>query len=136
MVKKVFKFKDYNDEDREEVAYFNLEKSELSEWATSVNGGMDKLIQRMISEKDTSKLMDLFKELILKSYGEKSLDGRYFDKEDENGKPLYRKFYRSKAYSILLMDLISDPKVAADFVNSVIPADMAKQINEEIKTKA
>ena len=58
---------------------------------------------------------------IMKAYGEKSPDGRHFMKEDENGRPLANKFKQTLAYSQLFMELATNDKAAAEFVNGIIP---------------
>ena len=79
-------------------------------------------------------LIDLFKDLILRSYGEKSADGRRFIKSKE----LSTAFSQTEAYSELFMELVTDAEKAAEFVNGItpaIPTDKAtlKDIEEQAK---
>ena len=60
MLKKTIKYVDYDGTEREEDFYFNLSKAELIEMQMSVNGGIDKYLKRIISEKDTVKIMKEF----------------------------------------------------------------------------
>ena len=62
-------------------------------------------------------IIKVFKELVLKAYGEKSPDGKRFIKSDE----LSTAFAQTEAYSELFMKLATDDKAAADFVNGIIP---------------
>ena len=67
------------------------------------------------------KLVDIFKDLIRRSYGEISPDGRRFCKTDDKGRPLFQQFEETEAYSILFMELATDDKKAAEFIKGIIP---------------
>lgn len=131
MLKKTIKYTDYNGEERVEDFYFNLTKAELVEMEFSESGGLKNLLMKISAEKDTVRIADFFKQIILKAYGEKSADGKRFMKKDENGKPLSVAFSETEAYSELYMELASDDKAAAAFVTGIIPADVAKEVNKE-----
>ena len=128
MLKKTITYTDYNGETRSEDFYFNLTKAEIMEMEMSVNGGMSEFMKKVASTQDAPTLIKLFKDLILRAYGEKSLDGKRFIKEDENGRKLADDFKQTEAYSELFMELAFDDVKAAEFVNGIIPADMAKQL--------
>ena len=128
MLKETIKYTDYNGVEREEDFYFNLSKAELTEMELSTDGGMAEMINKIVAAQDSKSIIKVFKDLVLKAYGEKSLDGRRFMKEDENGRPLKNKFKETEAYSILFMRLATDDKAAANFIKGVFPADMAKEI--------
>lgn len=128
MLKKIIKYTDFNDVEREEEFYFNLSKAEIAEMEMSVNGGLSEMIKKIVSAKDAPSIIKLFKNLILKSYGVKSDDGKRFIKSEE----LSNEFAQTEAYSILFMELASDSDKASDFVNGIIPAE-AKQDSTKIK---
>jgi hypothetical protein len=127
MLKKTIKYVDYNDEEREEDFYFNFTKAELAEMELSTTGGMEELIRRISSTKDMPKLVQIFKEIILKSYGEKSPDGKRFIKSKE----LSDAFSQTEAYAELFMELATDAEAAAAFVKGIVPSDIRKQIATE-----
>ena len=120
MLKKLIKYTDYNGVERQENFYFNLNKTELLEMETEVTGGMRQLIENMMEKQDIPKIMNSFKTILLKAYGEKSPDGRRFIKSDE----LSTAFTQTEAYNVLYMELLSDSKKAAAFINALIPEDM------------
>ena len=120
MLKKLIKYTDYNGVERQENFYFNLNKTELLEMETEVTGGMRQLIENMMEKQDIPKIMSSFKTILLKAYGEKSPDGRRFIKSDE----LSTAFTQTEAYNVLYMELLSDSKKAAAFINALIPEDM------------
>ena len=117
MYKKTITYPDYNGEDRTEDFFFNLTKAELAELNLSVDGGYASYIERIVAAKDVPTLSRIFKELVLMSYGEKSADGR-------DGQRLADEFVETEAYSELYMELITDEKAAAEFVNSIIPQQL------------
>lgn len=126
MLKKPITYTDYNGVERTEDFYFNLSKAEIMEMEMSTTGGLAELIQKIVKEQDAPAIIKIFKDLVLKAYGEKSPDGKRFLKEDENGRPLSDYFKQTEAYSVLFMELATDADAAAKFVNGIIPADAAE----------
>ena len=123
MLKKVIKYEDYNGVQREEAFYFNLTKAEIMEMELSTVGGLTGMITSIVEAKDTPAIIKTFKEIILKAYGEKSPDGERFMKSEE----ISEAFAQTEAYSELFMELLTDSKAAADFVNGIVPADLAQE---------
>lgn len=132
MLKKTITYTDYNDVKRTEDFYFNLSKAELSEMELSVDGGYAEMAKKIAETQNAPELVKLFKELILKAYGEKSADGRRFMKVDEKGNPLSIAFSQTEAYSELFMELAQDAEAAANFFKGVIPADLSKQVSAQM----
>ena len=124
MLKKTITYEDYNGVERTEDFYFNLNKAEIMEMEMSVNGGLTEMIKKVVAAQDAPAIMKVFKELVLKAYGEKSLDGKRFIKSKEKAD----EFSQTEAYSIIFMELATDADAAAKFINGVIPADAAKQL--------
>lgn len=129
MLKKTIKYTDYNGVEQSEEFLFNLTKAELMEMELTTEGGLQEMIKRIIQAQDTPTIVKTFKEIILKSYGEKSLDGKRFIKVNDAGVPLSRAFSQTEAYSELFMELASDDKAAAEFVIGIMPADI--NVSEE-----
>lgn len=127
MLKKTIKYTDYDGVEREEDFYFNLSKAELMEMQTKTVGGLDAFIKKIVSTKDVPSIMEMFKDLILRCYGEKSADGKRFIKSEQ----LSKDFSETEAYSELFMELATDSKSAAEFVNGVIPASLRKQLDDD-----
>ena len=121
MLKKTIKYTDYNGTEREEDFYFNLTKAELMEMEMSTSGGLAEMIQNIVKAQDAPAIIKVFKDLVLKAYGEKSLDGKRFMKVDENGTPLSIAFSQTEAYSNLFMELATNAEAAAEFVNGIVP---------------
>ena len=121
MLKKTITYTDYNGAERKEDFYFNLTKAEIMEMEMSISGGLTEMINRIVAAQDAATIVKIFKELILKSYGEKSADGRRFMKVDENGVPLSINFSQTEAYSQLFMELATDADAASAFLNGIVP---------------
>lgn len=117
MLRKTIKWKDWDDNEREETFYFNMTQSELTELELSASGGMMKNIEGIVEAQDHPTLIKLWKEIILASYGEKSPDGRRFIKSDE----LSQEFSQTGAYDILFMEISTDVDAATNFINGIIP---------------
>lgn len=125
MIKKTVTYDDYNDFSRTEDFYFNLTKAEVMEMQLSTVGGLDTMLKKLVASNDMPSIIKVFKELVLKAYGEKSPDGRRFIKNDE----LRAEFEQTEAYSIIFMELATDDKAAAEFINGIVPKDLADQAN-------
>lgn len=132
MLKKTITYVDFDGNERTEDFYFHLTKAELTEWELSNNGGLTRLIHKIIAEKDQPKLVAIFKDIILKSYGEKSLDGKRFIKNQE----VLDSFVQTEAYSQLFMELATDADAATTFINGIVPAAPPNQDKKEMIEKA
>ena len=84
MLKKTFTFEDYDGNTRTEDHYFHLNQAELIKWLTTTGDyTLDKVLDRLSTERNAKKIMEIFEGLIRASYGRKSLDGRKFEKSEE-----------------------------------------------------
>ena len=117
MLKKRIKYTDYNGVEREEDFYFNLSKAEVAEMELEVKGGLSAKIQQIVDADNRPELIRIFKDLIVRSYGVKSLDGKRFVKTDE----VRDEFLQSEAYSELFMELATDANAASEFINGIVP---------------
>jgi len=122
MIKKTVTYVDYNGVERTEDFYFNLSKAEVAEMEMSVEGGFSKMLEEIVASKDNVKIVSLFKQMVLKAYGEKSADGRRFVKSEEISKA----FSETEAYSEIFMSLALNEGEAAAFVNGIMPANINK----------
>lgn len=122
MLKKTITFTDYDGNERKEDFYFNLSSAEIMTWEYGVTGGMTKVIEQMVNTQDTGRIMAMFKEIVMMAYGEKSTDGKRFIKTGPDGRRLAEQFIETEAYSVLFLELLSDPQKFADFIAAIIPA--------------
>lgn len=135
MLKKSIKYTDYNGVEREEPFFFHLSKAEIMEMEMGTAGGLAEMIQSIIDSNNTPEIIKIFKEIILKAYGEKSLDGKRFTKVNDAGVPLSIGFSQTEAYSELFMELATDADAAAKFIQGVIPSDVEIPEDEINKIK-
>ena len=128
MYKKTLTYTDFNGVERTEDFYFNFTKAELMDLQLSTDGGLLEIIKKIINAKDTPALIKLFKQVLLLSYGVKSEDGKKFKKSDE----IRDDFASTEAYSEIYMELATNSEAASEFINSILPADLAAQAKEAI----
>jgi hypothetical protein len=122
---------DYDGNERKEDFYFNFTEQEITRMQYTTEGGLAEMIKRIIEAKDTPRLIQIFEDLITKSYGQKSPDGRRFIKTPE----LTEEFKQTEAFSQIYMRLATDEKAATDFVNNVVPKKMADAVAAQEKAK-
>lgn len=124
MIVKRIKFTDYDGNEREEDFRFNLTETELMKMEFDTEGGMEALIKKIVDEKDSKKIGELFDRIILMSYGEKSADGKRFMKSEE----ISRAFSETEAYNVLYMELLTNENAAANFINGLVPTKVANEM--------
>lgn len=123
MIKKTITYTDYDGNERTEDKYFNLSKPELIEMQMSEAGGLEKKIEKISQEQDVAKIIELMKDIIQKSYGVKSDDGKRFIKNQE----ILDEFMQSEAYSELFMELATDANAASEFINGILPKGLVEE---------
>lgn len=129
MFKKTIKYTDFDGVERKEDFYFNLTKAELLELQMSMDGGLRSYLERIVKTQSQPELIKMFKEIIMKAYGEKSPDGKRFMKSDE----IRMNFECTEAYSELFMELATNSDAAADFINALLPSDFRASEEEQKK---
>ena len=125
MLKKTITYIDYNGVERTEDFYFNLSKAEVLELEMGTTGGLTEMINKIVAAQDTPTLIKIFKDLVLRAYGEKSPDGKRFIKSDE----IRDAFSQTEAHSNLFMELATDAEAASKFFNGIIPDNVDKPIS-------
>ena len=124
MLKKTISYKDYNGVERKEDFYFNLSRAEVLEMEASYVRGFAGMVEKIVAAEDNETIFKVFKDMVLKAYGERTLDGKRFRKVDDNGRPLWIAFSETEAYSNLIMELATNTTSAIEFVNGILPGDM------------
>ena len=128
MLKKTMTTVDFGGTKRTETYYFNLTKAEIMEMQLTTDGGFVQMIQKATDAQSNQELVKTFKDIICKSYGVLSPDGRKFIKNEA----VLEDFMATQAFSDLYMELLNDENAAAEFFNGVLPEDLQK----EAKTNA
>lgn len=126
------KFEDFDGHMREEDHYFNLTKAETMSWLVTEDGyTLDELLKYMINERNPKNVMDIVSDLIVRSYGKKSPDGRRFDKSKE----ISDDFKATQAYSDMFMELSTDTNKILEFITGIIPKDLNEHIDKMFAEK-
>ena len=126
MYKKTVTYEDYKGNTRTEDFYFNLNKAELIELELSEKGGLTTMLDRIMAAQDSQELFRIFKEVVVKSYGVMSDDGRKFVKNEK----VLEDFMSTEAYSVIFTELAMNDDAAAEFFNGIIPQNLAKELEE------
>lgn len=132
MLGKDITYKDLDDNPITEKFWFHLSKAEIAEMALAKEGragGFDAYVRRLIESQDGEVLIQTFKEILLMTIGQRSEDNKYFEKSDE----YTRRFVQSDAYSVLLMELLTDTDKMTEFINGVVPSDMREELSKQIE---
>ena len=122
MIKKTITYTDYNGLERTEDFWFHISRAEAIELELSTDGTLTEAIKKIVETNNVPSIVATFKNFILKSYGEKSPDGKHFNKIAPDGHRLATDFEQTEAYSKLFMELVSDPenKAGVEFINGIL----------------
>lgn len=132
MVKKTVTFSDFNGNEITKDFYFNLTKMEFKELDENIPGGLNNLMDKLLTEKDRNLTVRLLSILLLAAYGEKTDDGR-FVKEDVHGRRLSSYFKVSEAWDVLFMNLVQNERELSDFLVGIIPKDMQPEARKAME---
>lgn len=119
-------YKDFNGNERTEDFMFNLTSAEVLDLELSENGGLSEIMKKLSSQQDIKEIIKIFRNIVSLAYGEKSADGRLFEKSPE----LTRKFMATQAYSDIYYELVTDVNKASAFINAIVPSDLREKMNE------
>lgn len=122
MIKETFTYKNYNGEEVTQTCYFDLSEAEISEMELSVHGGYAEMIEAAANTQDQPTLWKIFKDMVLRAYGEKSPDGMHFMKSEK----ISDAFRCTKAFSLIVMRLTRDADYAAKFIKGIVPEGAGK----------
>lgn len=128
MYKKTVTYTDYNGNQRTEDFFFNLNKAELTEMEMANEGGMQAKLQKLMDANDNGGVLALFKDLILRSYGVKSEDGRRFIKNAQ----VTEEFTQTEAFSELFISLASNEEEATKFIQGILPQDLVGSVDQSV----
>lgn len=92
--------------------YFNLSKGEIAEMNYTIPGGFDGFMKRLNDDPSVKDVIETFKQIILKSYGKRTPDGKFI-----KAKEYSEEFAATDAYSELFLKFITDD---GDFVNKFL----------------
>ena len=120
-------YEDYNGVTKTKDFCFNLTEAEITQMELEVPGGLTGMLDRIVGAMDAPAIVSVFKEILMRAYGEKSPDGDRFIKSKE----LSEAFSQTEAYNQIYMRLITDDQVASQFINDIVPKKYAKAMAEK-----
>jgi hypothetical protein len=133
MLKHPIKYTDFNDEEQTEEFYFNINKTEILDLEVEHKEGLEQWVKNVVAAKDQKVLWNEIKRVVLLAYGEKSPDGKRFIKTPQ----IAEEFAQTAAFDALMWSFVSDADAAATFMQSVMPKDLASEVDiAEAKKKA
>lgn len=135
MIKRTINYTDFDGNQRTEDAYFNMTRTELLAFSFDIPDDVTNAVNannvdieaagaKLLEKLGKSGIFNFVKDLVFKAYGKKSEDGRRFIKSNE----FSTEFTQTLAYDEFMIDLFSDDKKATEFINGIIPAEMAEKI--------
>lgn len=133
MYKIDLEYEDFTGETVQETLYFNLTKTEAMALASKEDGKYVDILKNIAEMGNPQRILEVFTELVLSSYGVRSEDGRRFMKNDT----LREEFRCSAAFDELMSRLITDKDTSVEFINAIIPTkginDMLEKMKENTK---
>lgn len=121
MIKYTLKYTDYDDVEHEEDFWFHLSEADLAEMVM-VNRSLEDHLRKVIETEDGQLMIDTFKDIVRRSFGVREGGDFYRDPK------ACAKFMGSPAYSQFFMKLAQDANFASNFINGVVPKDLAKHM--------
>lgn len=123
MLKKTMTFENFEGQTVTQTFRFHLTEAEVTAWELSEGtGGLVKLMQRVVESQEGAEIIRIFREVILRSYGELSDDGNRFIKSPERTEA----FAQTQAFSDLFMELASNTDAMTAFINGILPKTKQK----------
>lgn len=117
MLQKKISYTDpFTEEQKEKTLYFNLTKGELMELELTTEGGFMNMVDQLIATDKQTEIVSIFKKIVLLAYGERTNDGRFFKNQE-----IRDIFAASEEYSTIFMQLSTDSKLGAEFINGIVP---------------
>ena len=125
MIKKDITYTNLNGESVTKTAYFHFKLAELVEMEAQEGETLSARLLAVGSSANGAQILKTFKDLVEQAYGRKTDDGDFEKDPVESAK-----FMRSLAFDQLLVELMSNQQLAAEFVNGLFPADLQKTASE------
>lgn len=132
MYKKEITYEDLDGNQVTDTFLFYLPKNEITDLNFKYDGDLAKYMNAIVEKKDTEKMYEFIKDLVLMAYGTKSEDSKRFIKVVD-GHRLADDFYSSPAFSELIEEFFATPEKIEEFINGCLPKAVLKEIEEAKK---
>lgn len=124
MLERTFTYTGFDGKEHKDTWCFYLSKADLLEIHLGTYVGLDVLMQRLIDAQNGKEIMAIVKEIILKSVGRPSVDGRRFIRNQETRD----EFEQTESFSQLFEELVLDGDKALEFISAIVPAEMGERM--------
>ena len=123
MIKLDLTFEDFDGNPVTESHWFHLSKNKLIEMELADSEGLAQKLTKVGTSGDAGEIMRAFKDVISSAYGVRPPENaQKFIQTPE----LSTEFMNSLAFDAMLTRLITDTNFAVDFVNGIVPKDLAE----------
>lgn len=126
MKERTFTYEGFDGKTHTDKWYFYLSKADIAEINVESFVGLDVLMKRLIDSENGKEIMSIIREIVLRSVGRPSTDGRRFIRNAE----IREEFHQTEAYSQLMMEMFEDPQKLNDFVLGIVPNEMAVKMQQ------
>ena len=122
MIKKDITFEDFDGNSVTETHYFHLTKQELLSLEMNEDGGLGTKLEEVIKSGNGAEIIKTFRWIVGEAYGQRDPANpvKFF-----KSKKLTEDFLGSLAFDKLFSELMSDEMACAEFVNGIVPKDLA-----------
>lgn len=119
MLRKSISYKNFEGQEVTEEHYFHMTKAELIKAEVSQKDGLRERMLKVVASGDAGQIIAVFEDIVKRSYGRRTEDGRFVKREID-----WEEFLSSEAYSTLFMELVTNATAAAEFVRGIMPDDV------------
>lgn len=123
--RETIQYRDLDGNKVEDLFEFSLNSAEVAEMEVSIKGGLKNYLEKVIREDNQAEILKAFKDILTKSIGRRSDNGKMFLKTED----IRNEFLYSGAYEVMFFRMISDANYAANFVNEAFPHDLVEKMN-------
>ena len=131
MIKKTITYEDLDGNKVTEDFWFHLNKLEMAEMDAKY-GGLVQLGNTLSETDDALKAYNIFKDILLNSYGKRTDDGRRFHKKDPATGAAYRyDLEGSDALGEMILEMVDKPELAVELFQGLLPKGWQEEIKKE-----
>lgn len=129
MVSRDITFTDYDGKEVTKKFWFNLTESDVQEIDMEFPGGLESVIKGLKTDPNIVKILKAFKMIILKAYGVRTPDKKFYKDEIET-----KAFAASDAYSSLFMGFMTEKNDdILEFITGMFPKGEQMKNNPELQ---
>jgi hypothetical protein len=125
MIEKTITYTDFFGNEQTDTFYFHLGVAQLTEMELTAEG-MGDYIKQIIATEDVKEIWRIFRDLLSKSVGTRSPDGKRFIR-DEN---ITADFMETNAFDEFFVELMN-ADYAAEFIHGILPHQIIEKMEEQ-----